>query len=201
MLCLQYLSRMFATLFSDAFPDIRSPRVHLRLMKPEDIDWLLQEVKSPELWSHFPSDLSTEAGLCAWMDTALLQYRQKTRVPFVIIETATDRVVGCTSFGNLSERDARLEIGWTWLGKRFHRTGLNQQAKYALLDFAFNHLGCERVEFKTDVLNEASRQALLRLGATEEGVLRSHTLMPGNRRRDTIYYSILKDEWPSFTLR
>jgi RimJ/RimL family protein N-acetyltransferase len=105
-------------------------------------------------------------------------------------------VIGSTSFGNIDLLHGRLEIGWTWLGRQFQGVGINREVKFLLLRFAFEALEIKRVEFKTDVLNQQSRRALKNIGATEEGVLRSHMIMPHNRRRDTIYYSILADEWP-----
>lgn len=103
--------------------------------------------------------------------------------------------MGSTSFGNYSERDKRIEIGWTWLGKDYQGNGYNVQAKELLLNYCFEVLELERVEAKTDVLNKAARSSLLKSGFTEEGVLRSHTLMTNNRRRDTIYFSVLKSEY------
>jgi RimJ/RimL family protein N-acetyltransferase len=114
----------------------------------------------------------------------------------VVIDKQSGKLLGSTGFGNYFPRDQRIEIGWTWLGKAFQGKGINAQMKSLMLQYAFDALGMLRVEFKTDVLNLAARHALLRLGATEEGVLRSHTLMTQGRRRDTIYYSFLRGEWP-----
>ena len=96
---------------------------------------------------------------------------------------------------NIAMEDKRLEIGSTWLAKAYQGTGLNKFCKHLLLEYAFNEMGIIRVEFKTDVLNLASRKALLKIGATEEGIFRSHMQVYNGRRRDTIYFSILKDEW------
>jgi RimJ/RimL family protein N-acetyltransferase len=100
------------------------------------------------------------------------------------------------SFGNMAEEHGRLEIGWSWLGRDFRGTQINKWSKYLMLAYAFEDLACERVEFKTDALNVRARKGLLKIGAKEEGTLRSYNLMPGNRRRDAVYYSILKHEWP-----
>ena len=127
--------------------------------------------------------------------TGELEIKNKKRLAFSIIDKQTNSLVGSTSIGNISERDKRVEIGWTWLGREFQGKGINDQAKYMLLKYCFEELHCERVEFKTDILNVPARNALKRIGAVEEGVLRSHTLMTNNRRRDTIYYSILRQEW------
>ena len=116
-------------------------------------------------------------------------------MPFVIIEKDNNTICGCTSFGNISFYDKRIEIGWTWLGTPFMGTGINHHAKFVLLSYAFDALRFERMEIKTDNLNERAKKALVHIGATDEGVLRSHMLMPHGRRRDTIYYSIFKNEW------
>ena len=120
----------------------------------------------------------------------------ETRRPFTIIEKETGLIAGSSSMGNISYYDLRFEIGWSWLGKNFRSTGLNKQAKFSMLRYAFDELNFERVEFKTDVLNARARQGLRNVGGIEEGVLRSHTKMWNNRRRTSIYYSVLKDEWP-----
>ena len=101
-----------------------------------------------------------------------------------------------SSLGNISLHDLRAEIGWSWLGKEFRSTGLNKHAKYAMMRYAFDELNFERIEFKTDVLNDRARQGLKNIGGVEEGILRSHMTMWNNRRRSSIYYSVLKDEWP-----
>jgi RimJ/RimL family protein N-acetyltransferase len=88
-----------------------------------------------------------------------------------------------------------LEIGWSWLNKNFRGTDINRHAKYSMMKYAFDVLNFERVEFKTDVLNERARKGLQKIGGKEEGILRSHMTMWNNRRRDSIYYSVLKNEW------
>ena len=109
--------------------------------------------------------------------------------------------MGSTSFGNISYRDSRIEIGWTWLGREFQGSGTNRQMKYLIFKHAFEVLGMQRVEIKTDVLNLPARYAVKKIGAVEEGILRSHTQMTHNRRRDTIFYSILRKEWDNVKLK
>ena len=119
-----------------------------------------------------------------------------TRLVFEFLDRATGRLAGSTAYGNMSEAERRLEIGWSWLGKAYRGTGINRSVKRLLLGHAFESLGCERVEFKTDELNLRARAGLRSIGAQEEGTLRSFNYMPGGRRRNAVYYSILKDEWP-----
>ena len=106
-----------------------------------------------------------------------------------------NKIIGSSSFGNISYYDKRIEIGWTWLARECQGKGFNQSAKYLMLKYGFETLHMERIEFKSDVLNIAARKGLSKIGCMEEGILRSHTLMTNRRRRDTMYYSILKDEW------
>jgi RimJ/RimL family protein N-acetyltransferase len=157
---------------------------------------LFEELTGDEsMWIYFTSDLSVGSELLNWTDEAIKGIKDKSRLAFTIIDKTTGTIAGSTSFGNISIRDKRIEIGWTWISKEYQGKGINDQVKNLMLEYAFLILGFERVEFKTDVLNVHARKALTRIGATEEGVLRSHTLMTNNRRRDTIFYSILKSEW------
>ena len=174
---------------------LESERILLRPLQREDLQALLELTHDPSHWTYFTHDLSTLAGLETWATG----HFSGDRLQLVVIDKATQQVLGSTGFGNYFPRDQRIEIGWTWLGKAFQGTGINAQMKSLMLQYAFYDLGMIRVEFKTDVLNLPARQALLRLGATEEGVLRSHTLMTQGRRRDTIYYSFLRGEkWLSY---
>jgi len=180
------------------FPDsliLETPRVKLRLMQMEDFDDLQPLTQSSVLWKYFTKDLSLSAELKQWMEEGMQERRQEKRMPFVVFDKDEQKICGCTSFGNISFFDKRIEIGWTWLGERFLGTGVNRQAKFALLSFAFDVMKMERVEIKTDNLNERAKTALRKIGAKEEGILRSHMLMQDERRRDSVYFSILKDEW------
>ena len=170
--------------------------VLLRPMQKSDADAFYKVTSPKSVWLYFTSDLSDKNELIKWMDSALSALQKKARLPFTIIDKSTQTVIGSSSFGNISYRDSRVEIGWTWLGKEFQGKGFNQQVKFLMLEYAFKKCNMQRVEFKTDVLNTAARKALIKIGCIEEGTLRSHTLMTNNRRRDTIYYSILKNEWP-----
>ena len=164
-------------------------------MESEDFDMISKLTQDPAMWFYFTSDLSNLEVLRNWIDSAVIDRKNKKRLAFVIIEKVSGKIIGSTSFGNYSERDKRIEIGWTWLGKDFQGNGYNTQAKELLLNYCFEVLELERVEAKTDVLNKAARSSLLKSGFTQEGILRSHTLMTNNRRRNTIYFSVLKSEY------
>lgn len=147
-------------------------------------------------WHHFVTQVTTHDELDRFIEQAIQDTLNGARIVFAIVERKTDRIVGSSAYGNLAASERRLEIGWSWLCEEARRTGINRAAKHLLLQHAFETLECERVEFKTDVLNTPARRGLAGIGATEEGVLRSFNFMPGGRRRDVIYYSILRHEWP-----
>ena len=170
--------------------------VQLRTINLNDTDAFRRIMFEKDTWEFYTEQYSDENGLQEFVGQAIADFHSKIRCPFAVIERNKCEVIGSTSFGNISSRDERIEIGWTWLCKNARGGGANRHAKFLLLEYAFEQLMYQRVEFKTDVLNQAARKALLKIGAIEEGVLRSHTQMHSNRRRDTIYYSILRDEWP-----
>jgi len=180
---------------------LQSDKVLLRPLLIEDFDQLAGLANDQSMWVYFTSNLSDRVVLRNWMEDAILQKENKTRLPLVIIDKSSDKIAGSTSFGNISYHDKRVEIGWTWLGKEYQGKGLNDQIKYLMINYCFEVMNFERVEFKTDVLNIPARKALSRLGMTEEGVLRSHTLMTNSRRRDTIFYSVLKFEWSAIKIK
>ncbi|RDI68637.1 GNAT family N-acetyltransferase [Nocardia pseudobrasiliensis] len=175
---------------------LENDQVLLRPIEPTDRAALCEIALDPDIWRYFVSLVKTEADFDAFFDAALDDQRAGRRVVFYIMDRASGRVAGSMSYGNMAERDGRLEIGWSWLGRDFRGRGINRWAKYLLLEHAFERLGAERVEFKTDVLNEQARRGLRNIGAVEEGTLRSFNPMPGGRRRDAIFYSVLRGEWP-----
>lgn len=185
--------------FDDCFPagfSLDTHKILLRPLEEQDFENFLQITQSDVLWKYFSKELNDETQLQAWMLEALQGKVSGNRVPFTILKKDGGAVCGSTSYGNISFFDRRLEIGWSWLGENFLGSGVNHHCKYALLKHVFEELRFERVEIKTDYLNGRARQALRNIGATEEGVLRSHMQMPHNRRRDSVYYSILLSEWP-----
>jgi RimJ/RimL family protein N-acetyltransferase len=142
-----------------------------------------------------------DAGLRSWFDTARMNADAGTEVPFATVWAEDGRAVGSSRFMTIAPEHRRLEIGWTWLGRAFQRTGGNREAKLLQLTHAFETLGAERVEFKTHARNLASRTALLGIGATFEGVLRHHMIMPDGSNRDSAYYGVLAGEWPAVKAR
>ncbi|MET7301484.1 GNAT family protein [Embleya sp. NPDC005575] len=176
---------------------LENEHVLLRPIAPQDREGLRKQAMDLEIWRYFVQIIATDAEFDAFFDAALADQAAGLRVVYNVIDKRTDRSAGSMSFCAIVEPAGRLEIGWSWLGAEFRGQGINRWAKFLMLAHAFEQLGAERVEFKTDVLNLQARAGLRNIGATEEGVLRSFNPMPGGRRRDAIYYSVLRAEWPS----
>jgi RimJ/RimL family protein N-acetyltransferase len=149
-----------------------------------------------ELWRWIPKPVRTAEEMAEYVAFALAEQAAGRALPFAIIDKATGQAIGSTRYGAIEPAHRRVEIGWTWLAKPYHRTAANTEAKYLLLRHAFETLACIRVELKTDSLNERSRAAIRRIGAREEGILRNHMITASGRLRHTVYYSIIAEEWP-----
>jgi RimJ/RimL family protein N-acetyltransferase len=172
-------------------------RVFLRPLQPDDFDALLLQAQEPEMWKYFTVNLADPEVLRKWITVCLAEKDAGTRRPFTIIDKESGLVAGSMSMLNISYYDKRLEIGSSWIGKDFRSTGINLHAKYMLLKFSFEEAQMERVEFKTDEENDRARKGLLKIGGREEGILRSHMTMWNDRRRSSVFYSVLKAEWPA----
>ncbi|AXI78428.1 GNAT family N-acetyltransferase [Peterkaempfera bronchialis] len=155
-----------------------------------------------ELWRWMPVDTPrTEAELRAIAEKLLADAERGRYVAFAVIDRTTGRAVGWTTYLDIDEHDERLEIGWTWYGRAVWRTAVNTESKLLLLTHAFEELGYGRVQWKTHHRNERSQNAIARLGAVREGVLRRHRLQPDGSWRDSVYFSMLADEWPAARAR
>lgn len=175
---------------------LENGRVRLEPLEMEHLGSLLPiALAHPDLLKYGPSPFGSRENLEKYFKSALKAREDQVRYPFVIYDKQVERLVGSTSFGNISPVNLRIEIGWTWLDPAVQGTGINKFCKHLLLTYAFETLQYKRVEFKADVRNAKSRRAMEKIGAQYEGVLRSHTLMLDGSRRDTVYYSILEDEW------
>lgn len=150
----------------------------------------------PDLIQYSPFPFGTKETTQHYFSDAYEGRRNGVRYPFAIIHKSSEQFIGSTSIGFVSEKDLRLEIGWTWIDRTLHGSGLNRECKFLLLRYAFEALEFERVEFRTDARNLRSQRAMEKIGATYEGELRSHTVMPDGFRRNTRFYGILKEEWP-----
>lgn len=171
---------------------------HVRLEPLADthLAGLEAAIRDGELWKLFVTSVPHPDELADFLANAEAEHAHGGGLTFTSIEQATGRVAGSTRFMNSELAHRRTEIGFTFLGKSWQRTAINTEAKLLMLSHAFGSMGLNRVEFRTDVLNTASRTAILRLGAKEEGTLRRHMVMRDGRARDTVVYSITSDEWP-----
>jgi N-acetyltransferase len=154
-----------------------------------------------DLWHWIPQNVRTPEDMRSYIEQALGDQARGTSLPFATIDQASGKVIGSTRYMNIDVSNLRVEIGSTWLAKPWQRTAANTEAKYLMLRHAFEKFGCIRVELKTDSLNQRSRDAILRLGAKEEGTLRNHMLTWTGRIRHTVYFSILDSEWPEVKAR
>jgi RimJ/RimL family protein N-acetyltransferase len=153
-----------------------------------------------DIWRWFPTPVHSSEDMLEYIRTGLQWQAEGTALPFTTIEQGSGRIIGSTRYMNIDHPNRKVEIGSTWLGQRWQRTAANTEAKYLMLRHAFEQLGCIRVELKTDVLNQKSRNAILRIGAKEEGIFRNHIICAGGRIRDSVWYSILDSEWPEIKL-
>ncbi|AXW85659.1 GCN5 family acetyltransferase [Lonsdalea britannica] len=180
----------------NATATLENDRVLLRAVQESDRQAMRELARDSQIWQYFVFRVDTDAQFSTFFDAMLRDQASGSRAVFTIIDKLSGQVAGSMSIGSMAEQEARLEIGWSWLGQAFRGTGINRHAKYLLLCHAFETLKAIRVEFKTDVLNTRARAGLRNIGATEEGTLRSFNFMPDNRRRDAIFYSVLAHEWP-----
>jgi len=150
----------------------------------------------PAIWDIAVQPILTSAGMQQYIAAALAEQAAGASLPFATIDIASGRAIGSTRFMNIDRAHRRVEIGHTWLAPAWQRTAANTQAKYLMLRHAFETLGCIRVEFKTDSLNQRSRAAIQRLGAKEEGVFRNHMITHSGRFRHSVFFSIIDADWP-----
>jgi RimJ/RimL family protein N-acetyltransferase len=175
---------------------LQNEDVLLRPVVPADRASLHAIAMDPDIWRYFVTAIVTDADFDAFFDLGLADQAAGRRVVYHITDKRTGRAAGSMSFCNIAEPDGRVEIGWSWLGRHARGAGINRWAKFLMLRHAFEELGAERVEFRTDALNLQARAALRNIGAREEGILRSYNPMPGNRRRDAVFYGVIRADWP-----
>jgi RimJ/RimL family protein N-acetyltransferase len=174
-------------------------------MEPLDLEChragLLTIGLAPPLWRYTSIQVRTEGDLDRYLAQAIEDRDRGMAVPFVTVHRESGRVAGCTRFGNIDRTHHRAEIGWTWVGVEFQRSAVNTEAKYLMLRLAFEDWGCRRVELKTSSLNEPSKNAMRRLGLVEEGTFRKHMLNEDGSNRDSVFFSVIDDEWPAMKAR
>ncbi len=176
---------------------LEGPRVRLEPLERAHLAGLVAAGTDPATWTWMHAPLTDEASMRAWLEDALQARDAGAEVPFATVEAATRRVLGSTRFMSIVPAHRRLEVGWTWLSRAAQGTGANTEAKWLMLEHAFERLGAMRVELKTDARNERSRAALAGIGATFEGVFRRHQLVGDGRVRDSAWYAITDEDWPA----
>jgi RimJ/RimL family protein N-acetyltransferase len=169
--------------------------VRLEPLRGDHLPDILKVGMDESIWKWTNNIVKREADLERYVRTALADQSHGLALPFVTIERSSGTVVGSTRFGNIDVANQKVEIGWTWINPNWQRTAINTEAKLLMLSHAFEVWGCIRVELKTDSNNERSRNAMLRIGATEEGTLRNHMITESGRLRDSVYFSIIDSEW------
>ena len=171
--------------------------VRLEPLSLDHLDDLASVAFAGDLWRWTAVQPLNRDELRAWIEAALAGAAAGTDMPFATVDRASGRAIGSSRFMSIVPEHRRLEIGWTWVGLAHQRTGANREAKLLQMTHAFETLGANRLEFKTDSLNEKANPGLLGIGATFEGTFRNHMIMPGGRLRHSNYYSVTREEWPA----
>lgn len=177
--------------------------VRLEPIRPdhEELFWEAAKDDLDDIFRWIPYAMKTRQDFCQWMTKAFAEQERGNSIVFATMERGSSRVVGSTRFMNIDRANRRVEIGSTWIAPAWQRSAVNTEAKYLMLRHAFEEWGCFRVELKTDALNQKSRNAILRIGAKEEGTLRRHVITWTGRVRDSVFFSVLDSEWPEVKKR
>jgi RimJ/RimL family protein N-acetyltransferase len=170
--------------------------IRLRPLLSSDAPALVQAAADGELWNLQFTIVPSAETVDDYIKTALEGQTVGTVMPFIIELIENNQVIGTTRFWKLDRTNMKLEIGCTWIAGSWQRTRVNTEAKLLMLGYAFEQIGCVRVQFTTDERNEKSRNAILRLGATQEGIVRNERIMPDGWKRNSVRFSIIDDEWP-----
>jgi RimJ/RimL family protein N-acetyltransferase len=176
--------------------ELESKLVKLIPLKIEHKDDLITAASDGELWNLWYTSVPSAKTVDDYIDCALTENQAGSAHAFVAVDKTSNKIIGSTRYCNASNQD-RVEIGYTWYAKSTQRTGINTECKYLLLGHAFEKLNCIAVEFRTNWHNLASRAAIARLGAKQDGVLRNHSVDTDGSYRDTVVFSITREEWPT----
>ena len=171
--------------------------MRLRPLSPEDAGALLQAGRSPEIWDWLSAMPSTGESMNQWIEAAQRAQRQGVELPFTVVRLRDEKVIGSTRYLDIQEANRSLEIGWTWYARDAWGTSVNPEAKFLLMEHAFERWGAVRVALKTDARNLRSQAAIRKLGARYEGTLRNHRIRRDGSLRDSVIFSIIDSEWPS----
>ncbi len=169
--------------------------VRLAPLEKKHTEILFEIGQDKDIWRWTTTNIEKFEDMQKYVETALEGREKRETLPFITIDKASNEIVGSTRFGHISVQDRHAEIGWTWINPKWQRTYINTEAKLLMLEHAFETWKCLRIEIVTDVFNEKSRKAILRLGAKQEGVLRKHLIVDSGRIRDSVIFSIIDSEW------
>lgn len=172
-------------------------KIRLRPLLDSDAQILVNAASDGELWNLPYTVVPSQETVDQYIARAIVGRNAGTVIPFVIEDIASDKAIGSTRFWKIDTNNRKLEIGHTWYSKSFQKTYANTEVKYLMLSYAFEELKCVRVQFTTDELNQDSRNAILRIGAKQEGIVRNERIMPNGRIRNSVRFSIIDTEWPA----
>ena len=181
----------------DTLITLTGKKIRLRPLQASDAEVLVKAAADGQLWSLPYTVIPSKETIEEYISLAIKGRDAGSVIPFVVEDLATNRVIGSTRYWKIDLNNRKLEIGHTWYSQSFQRTHVNTEAKYLLLQYAFEKLNCVRVQFTTDEINQKSRSAILRIGATQEGIIRNERIMPNGRLRNSVRFSIIDLEWPS----
>ncbi len=176
-------------------------RAQLIPLQSEHAEALYSAGRDPRIWQYMPSLIRSQDDMRAWVEEALAERERGTAFPFTVVDRETDRIAGSTRFLDFDPRNRSIEIGHTWYSPEVWRTRINTECKYLLFCHCFETLDLIRVQLKTDARNAQSQQAIERIGGVREGALRHHRIMPDGYLRDSVYFSVLAEEWPQIRTR
>lgn len=180
---------------SQYYVKLTDSKVSLEPLTEEHIIQLANISEDPEIWRFFSADLSDPKEMTNWMGQRLNESSEGRQMTYAIKLNKTGQVIGTSSYGRIDLKEKVIEIGWTWIGASFIGAGINRHMKFLMLRHAFETMEIERLELRTDEDNVRSRRAMEKIGAQHDGTLRSDRFKPNGSRRNSVVYSILKDEW------
>ncbi len=176
--------------------------VRLEPLSLDHVPGLWLAGNEPEIWTYMPyGNLDSPDKMRGWVEELLRRQAQGNDLPFAVVHLESGKVAGASRYMTIERQNRSLEIGGTWYGKAYRRTGVNTECKYLLLKQAFETLGCIRVQFRTDLRNVRSQQALERIGAVREAVFRKYSIMPDGHQRSSVFFSVIDDDWPAVKAR
>jgi len=180
---------------------ITGTRVALEPLTPRHLNDLAIAGADESIWRWLPTAHNQPGSMRSFIESAIAAHRRRAALPFATIDLPSGKAVGSTRYHHIDAEHRRLEIGVTWIGTAHQRSHINTEAKLLQLWYAIEILKCRRIELKADVKNARSRAAIMRLGATQEGIFRKHMLYADGRNRDNVYFSIIDDDWPAVRCR